>query len=371
MKEIKFGYAVPSGEEVRIPLHHTIITGVTQYAGKTTALEGMIARSGLTAVAFRIKRGETGFESIGRRIQPVFRERADWRYVESIIEAIMREPQRYNRAQIIKACRGAKTLREVWDNIKQALARVRRGSVLESIYTNLDAYLAIVVPKIEQMRFADRLDLQPGVNVIDMVGWEPELQYLVISSVIEEIHEKHQNVVTVIPEAWEFVPERRKTPVKLVAERLARMGAAIGNYVWLDSQNIAGISHDIRSQIGVWILGVQRYEHEVKRTLNALALPSNLKPKPEQIMRLRVGEFYVSTEDMVVKAYAQPAWLPDEIAVKVAKGQLDPRSPEVQKHKPKPTPEQAKTIADLLKEQAEELEAKLKDMQERIEALEW
>ena len=368
MKEIKFGYEIPSGEEVYIPLHHTIITGVTQQAGKTTALEGMIARSKLTAIAFRIKRGEIGFTTIGRRIQPVFRERADWRYVESIIEAIMREPQRYNRAQIIKACRGAKTLRDVWERIKFQLAKVREGSYLESVYTNLDAYLQIVVPRIEQMNFAKTLDLKPGINVVDMSGWEPELQYLVLASVIEEVHENHRNVVVVIPEAWEFIPVRRKTPVKLAAERLARMGAAVGNYVYLDSQNIMGIDPDIRSQLGVWILGVQRYEHEVKRTLNALALPPRLKPRPEDIMRLKLGEFYISTADTVVKAYAQPAWLPDEVAIKVAKGELDPRSPEVQKYKPK-IPVEPEEILTSLWSKADELEKKVKQLYERMEAI--
>ena len=325
MKTIKFGYEIGTGKEVRVPLHHTIITGITQLAGKTTALEAMITRSKLTGLAFRIKRGETGFE-LHRRIRPVFRERTDWRFIEALIEAIMREPQRYNRAQIIKACRGARTLREVWHNIKQALNKARKGSLLESIYTNLDAYFEIVIPKIEKMNFASTLDLKPGVNVIDMIGWEPEVQSLIIASCIEEIAQKHSNVVVVIPEAWEFIPSSRKTPVKLAAERLARMGAAVGNFLFLDSQNLMGVDPNIRSQLGVWILGVQRYEHEVQRTLNAIPLPPSKKPKTHEIMNLKLGVFYVVTPDQVVKAYAQPAWMPDDLAKKVALGELTPEA---------------------------------------------
>ncbi len=335
---IKVGYEVGTGEPVYIPLHHTIITGITQLAGKTTALEGMIVRSNLKAIAFRVKRGETGFEATGRMISPVFRERSDWRFVEALIEAIMREPQRYNRAQIIKACRGTRSLREVWKNIKDELKRVRKGSILESIYTNLDAYFEIVIPKIEKMNFAQALDLKQGVNVIDMEGWEPELQALVIASCMEEVGSKHRGVVVVVPEAWEFVPANRKTPVKLAAERIARMGAAVRNFLWLDSQNLMGVDANIRSQIGVWILGVQRYEHEVERTLKAIPLPASKKPRPHEVMNLRLGEFFVVTMKDVVKTYAQPTWLPDEVAIKVAKGELTPEEVR-ERYQPKLPPE--------------------------------
>ncbi len=320
---IKFGYEVGTGEPVYVPLHHTIITGITQLAGKTTALEGMIIRSGLPALVFRVKRGESSFTD-ARTIPPVFRERTDWRFIEALIEAIMREPQRWNRAQIIKATRGARTLRDIWDNVKKELARARKGSVLESIYTNLDAYFEIVIPKIESLNLAPSLDLKPGVNVVDMEGWEPELQSLIIASCIEEVASRHQGVVTVIPEAWEFVPAARKTPVKLAAERLARTGAAVRNFLFLDSQNLMGVDANIRSQLGVWILGVQRYEHEVERTVKAIPLPPSRKPRPHEVMNLRLGEFYVVTMKQVVKAYAQPAWLPDHAAIKVAKGELTP-----------------------------------------------
>ena len=320
---IKFGYEVGTGAEVFIPLHHTIVTGITQLAGKTTAIEGMIFRSGLTALAFRIKRGESAF-ALGRKVRPVFRERSDWRFIEALIEAIMREPQRYNRAQIIKACRGTKSLEEVWANIKAELGRVRKGTVLESIYTNLDAYFEIVVPKVKSMNFAESLDLKPGVNVVDMEGWEPEVQSLVVASCMEEVSSKHRNVVVVVPEAWEFVPSNRKTPVKLAAERIARMGAAVGNFLWLDSQNLMGVEANIRSQLGVWILGVQRYEHEVERTLKAIPLPPSKKPRAHEVMNLRLGEFYVVTPESVTKAYAQPAWMADDLARSVALGELTP-----------------------------------------------
>ena len=51
----------PAARAVEIPIRHMAVTGQTQEAGKTTALEALIARSGLRAVTFVTKRGEGSF----------------------------------------------------------------------------------------------------------------------------------------------------------------------------------------------------------------------------------------------------------------------------------------------------------------------
>jgi hypothetical protein len=45
-------------------------------------------------------------------------------------------------------------------------------------------------------------------------------------------------------------------------------GGGLGNYLWLDSQDIAGVDKKILKQVPVWILGVQREANEIKRTLD-------------------------------------------------------------------------------------------------------
>jgi len=41
-KKIRFGYETKTGKEININLAHTVITGLTHEAGKTTAIMGLI-----------------------------------------------------------------------------------------------------------------------------------------------------------------------------------------------------------------------------------------------------------------------------------------------------------------------------------------
>src|SRR3990167_7597963 len=100
---IHLGYEVGTGNKVEIPLRHLAVTGQTQLSGKTTTLEALISRSGLRAVAFVTKRAESGFQN-AHTIPPYFRERADWQFVRSILEATMRQGMKFQTSWIVKLC---------------------------------------------------------------------------------------------------------------------------------------------------------------------------------------------------------------------------------------------------------------------------
>lgn len=96
VKPIHLGFEVGTGQPIAVPLKHTVVSGQTQESGKTTTLEALISRSGLRAVAFVTKRGETSFVD-APRVPPYFRERADWQFVLAGDEgqpggAVMRRP---------------------------------------------------------------------------------------------------------------------------------------------------------------------------------------------------------------------------------------------------------------------------------------
>ena len=88
-----------------------VMTGQTQETGKTTTLEALISRARVPAIAFVTKRGKQSFTE-GHRVAPYFRERADWQFVASVLEATMREKLKFERAWIMRASKGAKTLCE-------------------------------------------------------------------------------------------------------------------------------------------------------------------------------------------------------------------------------------------------------------------
>jgi hypothetical protein len=337
---VHLGFEVGTGEPVAIPIAHLCVTGQTQLSGKTTTLEALVWRSGLKAIAFVTKRGEGAFSMTYRQrsedapvvsefrphsIQPFFKHRADWQFVGDILGAILSEKLKIQRPWIMKVCRGAKSLRDVQSNVKLQLAgdkkrKVRAATGLsESVYTELDAYFDLLIPEIETLPYTDKLELRDGLNVMDLSAYSPALQMLVIGSVLDEIYKHHKGVITVIPEAWEFVPNNKNSPAKSSAITLARKGAALTNFIWLDSQDLASIDTEVRRACAIWILGVQREQNEVKRLLSHI--PNAPKPKVDDVMQLEKGQFFVCHGREVKKVYVQPAWMTEALAKKIAMGE--------------------------------------------------
>ena len=319
MGEIKImlGFEVGTGKEVQMSLHHTVITGMTQLSGKTTTLEAIISRANKRAIAFKTKRGESGFNNY-REMPPFFVERADWQYVATLLEAVMREKMRFERPWIMKATQGTKSLREVLENV-QTLRSETKKQLSENIYTALEEYLKIIVPQIEKLKFSKTLDLIDGINVVDLTEMTVELQSLVIQSTMEYVINNLQETILIVPEAWEHIPQGRNTPVKLYAETFIRKGAAIGNYLFIDSQDIAGIDKMPLRQCNNWILGRQREGHEVERVREQIG---KTKIDAEEIRSLPLGHFIAILGDDIRKVYVLPAGVPAKIGRQVAMGEI-------------------------------------------------
>jgi len=329
---IHLGFEVPSGDPVAIPIAHMCVTGQTQAAGKTTTLEALVDRSGLKAIAFVTKRGEGAFkfnhEEFRHKnvlIDPYFRHRADWQFVSDILGAILSEKLKFQRPWIMQVCRGAKTLDDVRANVvarlygnKQKKIKAATG-LANSVYTELEEYLNLLMPELARLPYTDKLELETGLNVMDLSAYSTPLQMLVVSSVLEWIYKHETDVITVIPEAWEFVPAGRNSPAKSAAIALIRKGGALRNFIWLDSQDLASVDTEIRRACGVWILGVQREQNEVKRVLTHI--PAGTKrPKLEDIMHLERGQFFVCHGREIRKVYVQPKWLGPVKAYEAATG---------------------------------------------------
>lgn len=305
-RTVLLGYELTTGRAVNIPVRHMAVTGITQESGKTTTLEALIGRSGLRAITFVTKRAEGAFTN-ATRIPAYFREHADWMFIESLLEAFLQQRMKFERSWIMRISKGANNLREVQANLQKAMQGARSG-LDESVYFTLSEYFEALVPEIERLPYSKELKLKPGINVIDVSEYSTHLQGLVIRSVVEWIYERESGVIALIPEAWEFVPQRHGSPAKSAVVQLIRKGAAAGNYVWLDSQDLAGVDKEIIKQVSVYVLGVQREANEVKRTL--LHLPAgSRKPKPEAIMKLGRGWFYASFAQELRCVYVQPSWL--------------------------------------------------------------
>ncbi len=338
---IPLGYEIGTGKRVTIPVNHTVVLGQTQLSGKTTTLEAMVSRSGLRAIGFITKPGEKSFRQ-QNQIPAFFSESTItdyWKYVVAIVENLMAVKLGWQeRGWIVKLCQDyerkgktkkdgyeweqPKSLLELLGNVEQALPHLR--GTAEMICMQLREYLKAVVREIEKTKFSSRLDLQQGINVMDVTELSDGLKALVIRSVIEHVHKHGRKTVVIIPEAWKFIPEGRSTPVKLALEGLIREGAGIGNFVWMDSQDLRGVDKLLLRSVIVWLFGVQRQKNEVASTL--ASIPDHPKPTATEIMQLGKGEFFVCYGNTLVRTYVQPAGMEDAHAQAIARGDESPDS---------------------------------------------
>jgi hypothetical protein len=347
---ILLGFEIGTGRRVEIPeTGHLAWFGQTQLSGKTTALEAIAFRGGLRAVAFITKQGEGGFLT-GRMIPPYFSEPTNdeeqplWRWVKSILEASQQRKLNFEEAWIIRCCedpRSAKTLKDVHENIKSLLGGegdyVEKGrgkkkkrewkylrkpvsGINAGVYTSLKAYFDIVMPQLARLPYTKKLSLGDGLNVMDLRDYAMETQALVIRSVMEWVYQHEKNVRVIVPEAQDFVPQGKNSPVKMACETLVRKAGANRNFMWLDSQDMAAVDKIMLRACSIVGIGVQTEGHEIDRSLASLFTPAL---RAVDIARLKIGEFFVRTpEARVSKCYVQPAWMDSELhAQAIAKGE--------------------------------------------------
>lgn len=319
---IKLGYEIKTAKEVGINPSHLIVTGLTQLSGKTTTLEALIKRSGLKAVIFKTKIGEKSFTE-GTEVPPFFRDRSDYEFVKSLIEAYAKEKLFLEKGTLMRLCKGSASLIEIKKRVDDELAEGKLRGLKEEIHTRLQHYLENLIPQIQYANLSKTLDIREGINIMNLERFSEEAQSLIIQSVADEVLKTMKGVIIVIPEAWKFIPQKYNNPCKRVVEGYIRQGATNKNFVWIDSQDMAGVDKVPLKQISTWILGYQSERNEVKHTLDQISLPKKMKPKEDEIMGLRKGHFFLSSYEGVYNVYVQPSWLSDEDAIKVAKGKLD------------------------------------------------
>jgi hypothetical protein len=321
MSKIKLGYKIGTSEQVFIKPSHMIVTGVTQLSGKTTTLESLLLRTDAKAIVFKTKPGERSF-SAGDTVPPFFRDRSDYEFVRSLVEAYNREKLNIEKGTLMTLCKGTTSLTDIKNKIDDIITNKGtklRGLDLE-IYTRLQHYLGNLIPQIKAANLSSTLNILPGINIMNLERFSDEAQSLIIQAVAIEVLKTMNNVILVIPEAWKFLPQKYNNPCKRSVEEFIRQGAANSNFIWIDSQEMAGVDKIPLKQISTWILGYQSEINEVRHTLNQIPLPKKSKPKEEEIMNLQIGHFFLSNRDGVTNVYVQPYWMEDGAAIAISNG---------------------------------------------------
>lgn len=313
---ILVGFECGTGNEVKINPAHLFISGLTQKSGKTTTLEALIQRSGLSTISFITKPGEKCFDK-GEFHKPFFQEKAEWKVVEKLFESQLGEKMKDVRAKLIELCKHEKTLKLIKQSIDNALED-SKGTERKSLIL-LQAYFEDLFKELENKEYTSNLSLKTGINLMDLSSYNEELQSYIINSVLNEILHNNKNTVIIIPEAWKFIPQSKRTPSKYSIEQLIRQGAVNNNFVWFDSQDIAGVDKSILKSVSIWMLGLQTEVNEVEHTIAQIPLPKGQRPTNDQIMNLQVGEFLACFDGKCIKTYVMPNWMSENKAREIAK----------------------------------------------------
>lgn len=326
MNKVLVGFECGTGERVEIKPAHLFISGVTQKSGKTTTLEALINRSSFTAISFLTKPGEESFKD-AHPCLPFFSEDIEWKTLEGLFQSLLGgERMKSLRPRLIRLCNMEKKLSAVKKKIDDELKKDKLKH--EDDFILMQAYIEDVFKQLESVKYTSKLELERGINVMDLKNVGEELQSYIINSVLKEIlnNENRRNTIVIIPEAWKFVPQSAGSACKKSIEELIRQGANRNNFLWLDAQDITGVDKTILKSVSTWLLGLQTEKNEVKHTIEQLPLSKKQKPTTEIIMTLGLGEFFVSEGKQVRKTYVMPKWMSEQEAQEEAKNR-DPWKP--------------------------------------------
>jgi hypothetical protein len=319
-------------DEVRIEPLHTIVVGMTRESGKTTCMEGFLSRwTGKKILVILLKSGENLFTRYPR-IKPFIVQNTNWFPIQAMIQAELDEKNRSFRTQLMTVCADTKTYQEVWDKIKEQLEILKWKSKQKNelnIFIQLNEYFKMIIPKVNELVITASkiLQLNEGIQVMDLRDVDETVQQIVVASIFNEINAglrgisgtDFRDVVIAIPEAWKVVGDiHHPSPAKRPLERLVREGGVKGNFVVLDGQNIMGIYSHARKHFNNWIIGKTEDENDLEKTLSRLEIDTNLKNLEIEVQKLKLGQFYVISKGRVRKTFALPSWMELDVAMRCA-----------------------------------------------------
>jgi len=384
-QQVILGHIVGTGERYYLPIHHTGITGMSDLSGKSTTGEAIQRRQPseeVKCLVFLTKRGEKTFMGAAQTT-PYYRERADWKYVRTLLEAAWHEKLKFETPWIYRICKGpppTKDLKEVRQRLGRAITVERMKDFDKNIYTLLIAYIDEVLPVLEEARdtLTDTLTLKPGINVMDLTRWyhHEAFQMLIIRACMEEILAHYNDVIVVLPEAWKMLPQGRNTPVKIFFEKFIREGATNNNFLLIDAQDLGGVDKEPLRQVSLWLIGKMMQMDEVKRLLDQIPGARTFKIAAQDIQTLRLGHFIVvnGIENTVKKVYVWPHGVPENVSIEVAKGIRTPENVRDEFLKPKKVEDEDlvyKELYEKVKQErdgmAQEIEKIKKDVERRLE----
>jgi hypothetical protein len=344
--KVKIGYGVPDGEEVYLPVHQTFIDASTG-AGKTVLLKSLAVRVANENPEYRIllidSKDERDFEDFHRDIPLCFLETTEPLVLRDLMSAILTADMMYYFDSIIEQAT-FDTLGELYKSLDGKIKAADKGEL--KIHGKELGKLRVIWYALRKLTtLLNRPDISPdlqlseGINVMNLsmpkfkeVNYKTAFQQLMVRSTILHLGE-FRKVLFFIDEAHKWFPQKWSSVVKQPASELVAEGRGGERWIFIADQASSKVDKEPLKPCHNWIIGMQKQPHEVEDAMEMLSdLDMEVPIKARDVKNLRTGFFWVVTDDYVRQVYAQPWWLPDEVAARVAKGELRSDADEITRY---------------------------------------
>lgn len=325
---MKLGYEVGTGSVVDIPVTHTVFSALTG-GGKTEAILRCIdeaVQAGYDVLAIDAKSKPRDFEGLGHEIRPYISETTEPLLVLHMLESVAKVGLFSRFSTLLDACIDAKDLQEALDTLERIRDDKKRNPRKRDDAKILAYLMRRLVDQVREGNYAPDITLADGVNVMDVSNLPLGVQELVVDSVFRRLLEgKYSRTVVVLEEAINFIPQAEQTQFETSARKFIREGRSAQLYLWVSGQALTEMDIAVRKQMRVWVLGPQMEEREAEKFRKQVPMKG---VTAQEIQKLPTGHFIAAIRRAeeeggrveTLRVYAQPVWLPDEVAVRISKG---------------------------------------------------
>jgi len=369
-------YEVGTGKPASLPVFHTVVTGITQH-GKTETLKSMIRyvnSQGFTVLVMDIKD-----KTIGRpdftdfpQIPIYLKEVTEPLPLLGLLESDSKMQLKFQFPELIKACQKAKGLKDIRDRLVEVIEGGRIHPVRKDKAEVLRLLLDRLIEEIGRVRISSKPEVKAGkINVMTLAnrGFSDAFKQLVVRTMIQHVRLHMSDIVVFFDEAHIQVPEGYSSASKDWIVKTIKEGASSRQFLVIADQTLKEVDKDVVTQCPLKVFGGQAGGRlEAQRTLEYMPVKEGITM--DSIMRLPLGHFYVCTREWSKLCYVLPQGVPEEVAVKVAKGELKPEH--VQEHfmvkKEEGDEEVWKERYEELKGEHEELTERCRQIEKQLEA---
>lgn len=393
--DVKLGYEVGTGKPVDVPVTHTVFSALTG-GGKTEAILRCIdeaVEAGYTVLAIDAKSKPRDFQDLGREIRPYISETTEPLLVLHMLESVAKVGLFSRFSTLLDACIDAKDLQEALDTLERIRDDKKRNPRKRDDAKILAYLMRRLVDQVREGNYAPDITLADGVNVMDVSNLPLGVQELVVDSVFRRLLEgKYARTVVVLEEAINFIPQAEQTQFETSARKFIREGRSAQLFLWVSGQALTEMDIAVRKQMRIWVLGPQMEEREAEKFRKQVPMRG---VTAQEIQRLPTGHFIAAIRRSeeeggrveTKRVYAQPTWLPDEVAIRIAEGHASlkdamqfkrKRAPkrqeqdmdEQERKKYQEQIDKLETDYERTKQRRAELERQVQDLRDKLQQLE-